>query len=391
MMLTHTRVQAILLVLAVAALAAAQSVPAQPIAGGGASRMAGSAPERPPATLRVGMPAPQLKVAKWFKGTPVEKLEAGKIYVVEFWATWCGPCKKSIPHVTELARKYSDKVTVIGVSVWERPREKTNEAIAALVEPFVKEMGDQMGYSVAADDPNGTMARTWMEAAGRTGIPSAFIVGKDGGIAWMGHPMAMDKVLEEVVAGTFNVQAEAERQFKEQKEQQEQLKLVAPIRAALAAKDPNATVKAVDSVLAAKPEMESELMPVKLNALLQVDEASGFGYLKALADRGFFDKNPALAYTVTVLVNQRAETMKKPDWPTLLSILAKANDVRQGRDWLLLSSYAQVLARAGQIDKAIEMQQKALDAATPVVGTGVTQAWLDSQKKRLEEYKARKN
>jgi len=69
------------------------------------------------ATLKVGSDAPPVAVVKWFKGTPVDTLEKGKVYVVEFWATWCGPCKMSIPHLTEMAHKYGDKVTFVGVSV----------------------------------------------------------------------------------------------------------------------------------------------------------------------------------------------------------------------------------------------------------------------------------
>ena len=64
--------------------------------------------------------------------------------MVEFWATWSIPCKKSIPHLTELARKYEEKeVRVIGVSVWED--------YPAQVRPFVQEMGEKMVYSVAID------------------------------------------------------------------------------------------------------------------------------------------------------------------------------------------------------------------------------------------------
>jgi thiol-disulfide isomerase/thioredoxin len=68
--------------------------------------------------LKLGDPAPALKVSKFVKGSPVTKFEPGKFYVVEFWATWCGPCKTSIPHLTEMAKKYKD-VQFVGVSVWE--------------------------------------------------------------------------------------------------------------------------------------------------------------------------------------------------------------------------------------------------------------------------------
>ena len=56
------------------------------------------------ADLKVGDPAPPLSVSKWVKGTP-NKLTPGKVHVVEFWATWCGPCKATIPHITELSKR----------------------------------------------------------------------------------------------------------------------------------------------------------------------------------------------------------------------------------------------------------------------------------------------
>ena len=90
--------------------------------------------------------------------------------------------------------------------------------------------------------------------------------------------MTMEKPLEEVIAGTWDVQAEVKRQEVEWRQKQERAKLEAPIRAALAAKDNKAVVEAVDKALAAQPEMEEDLMPVRFNALVQVDEAAGFAW-----------------------------------------------------------------------------------------------------------------
>ncbi|MBI5834545.1 MAG: TlpA family protein disulfide reductase [Armatimonadetes bacterium] len=160
-------------------------------------------------SLSVGDPAPKLAVGEFVKGEPVTELKAGTVYVVEFWATWCGPCKASIPHLTELAKQYKD-VKFIGANVWERDQ--------SLIKPFVAEMGDKMGYAVACDtfegdEKTGQMAKTWMMAAGRNGIPCAFIINDERKIAWIGHPMTMDEVLPKVVAKTWDV-AKAAADFK---------------------------------------------------------------------------------------------------------------------------------------------------------------------------------
>jgi cytochrome c biogenesis protein CcmG/thiol:disulfide interchange protein DsbE len=63
-----------------------------------------------------GTSPPALSVSNWInlEAATLEQLK-GKIIVLDFWATWCGPCIASIPHTNELAAKYKDKVVFIGV------------------------------------------------------------------------------------------------------------------------------------------------------------------------------------------------------------------------------------------------------------------------------------
>ncbi|MHC4102180.1 MAG: redoxin family protein, partial [Planctomycetota bacterium] len=130
-----------------------------------------------PEKLAVGDQAPGLNIDVWVKGSEV-KITPGKVYVIEFWATWCVPCKKSIPHLTELQKKYGrDKLVIVGIS--DEPQET--------VEPFVQKQGDNMDYVVATDRRNGTN-RAWMKASGMEGVPAAFIVDRQGKIAYIGRP-----------------------------------------------------------------------------------------------------------------------------------------------------------------------------------------------------------
>ena len=150
-------------------------------------------------TLKVGDPAPKLQTGKWVQGDPVKTLEKGNAYIVEFWATWCPPCRASIPHLNEVYKKFKDKgLIVIGQNVSERDE--------SLVAPFVKNMGAKMTYRVALDDKTsdkrGQMSKTWMEAAGQNGIPAAFLVDTKDVIAWIGHPMDLEEhIIENVLSG----------------------------------------------------------------------------------------------------------------------------------------------------------------------------------------------
>jgi thiol-disulfide isomerase/thioredoxin len=154
-----------------------------------------------PGSLTVGNPAPALNIAKWVKNSPVNSFQRGKVYVVEFWATWCGPCVKSMPHLSSLQKEYADKgVTIIGVTS-EDPRNKLEG-----VESMVAKKGDTMGYTVAWDSGRST-SDAYMTAAAQGGIPTAFIVDQNGTIAWIGSPFEMDEPLSKVVAGKWDIDA----------------------------------------------------------------------------------------------------------------------------------------------------------------------------------------
>ena len=220
--------------------------------------------------LSLGDTAPRLEVSSFVKGDPVSNLEPGKFYVVEFWATWCGPCRATIPHLTELQKKHTD-VNFIGVSVWEQDQK--------LVKPFVAQMGDKMSYRVAMDavpekgkGMDGAMAKNWMKAAGQNGIPTAFIINKENRIAWIGHPASMDEPLERIVTGSWDMQVAIAEHKKAMEVRQKMMKVQSRLAEAMRAKDPKKLLAVIDEVCTEVPAMEASLGTMKFGALIKLGE-----------------------------------------------------------------------------------------------------------------------
>ncbi len=277
----------------------------------------------------LGDAAPPLKVEKWVKGGPID-LKGGKdknVYVVEFWATWCGPCRRSIPQLTELQKKYKDKgVVVVGVSV-------DSEKTRGNVKSFVEDMGDKMDYAVALDDGERTTEKAYMDAFVFDGIPNSFIIDKGGKIAWAGEGFpapGFDEALDQVLAGKYDLKA-AQKADKERR------------------------------VVAEKQRKARELMTEYFDRVKSSEKPEGADKLgkDALEALG---KDPMLLndFAWRILTD---EEVKFRDLKFALQVAKAAYDACEGKEAAIVDTYARALFDNGQKKEAIEYQKKAVQLA----------------------------
>ena len=366
-------------------------------------------------TLTIGSKAPAIDVEHWVsdghgKFKPVTEFEAGKVYVVEFWATWCGPCISSMPHLAETQAKYAEKgVQIISIS------DEDLETVEGFLEKPVRaakgedpEVGKTYGELTSAycltTDPDGSVQTDYMRAAGQNGIPTCFIVGKDAHVEWVGHPMSMDKALAAIVDGSWDRDAflvtfrkKQERDIlmtrisgkmrkgdkegameiladakKDAEGDTESLKALAQLEFQIRASSAMAKVQAgeIEEGLAeleeiaatAEPAQKSQLQSIRLRLQLQAEKFDDAA--KLISDIAN-DKNTAPEF-INQMAWQIHELYVKNDKlpPVIIDAAAAAAQIavdKQPKNGMILDTLAHLLHHQGKLDEAIEWQTKAVE------------------------------
>ncbi len=319
-----------------------------------------------PPTLKVGDMAPALTIADWVKGEPVD-IAAGKgknVFVVEFWATWCGPCQYSIPELTELQKVYGNKgLKVIGVT---SPDLRGNTLKA--VKRYVEDRNDQMGYTIAFDDQTKTND-AWMAAANQYGIPTAFIVDRAGKIAWIGPPLMPEftEIVGQVVENVFDpARQERIRGMSEA--------LVEKARGG----DLRGAIGVAGEILDLDPGYQWALQAVYELHVDQLNDIAGLRTWSA----AFIEKHRGNSRAMQRLAMQLMGTGVLPNRMPQLALDAAraAYEAGEKKDAEAAAVYARALYQVGAVDAAIKIQEAAV--------AGASEAMAEDFKALLEFYQA---
>lgn len=328
-------------------------------------------------SLTIGSSAPEINVEHWVqdgggKFKPVTKFATGKVYVVEFWATWCGPCVASMPHLAELQKNYADKgVQVVSIS------DEDLETVEKFLEREVRgakpgDDGKVQTYKgltstyCLTTDPDRSCHTSYMEASGQNGIPTAYIVGKDQKIEWIGHPMSMDEPLKKIVADKWDRKKFAE-EFSEQ--QQAQL-LMANLSGLMRKGDTAGALVMVEEALAKAKSDEAKQQFGMIRLQIQLNDKGSQEKLPQILAEAYetHAKNTQLINAIAWTLVQRMEGGQPAD-KAILAVTRKAIEkaAKEGKGderAAILDTASHVQFQDGDIDAALKTQTEAVEIAS---------------------------
>ena len=303
----------------------------------------------------VGDPAPALTIERWLKGDAVARFAKGKVYVLDIWAPWCGPCLASMPELSEMQEKNANRgLVVIGLSGVDEYGSTLEKAQKAL-----DDRASQVRYRIAWDKGRETYER-WMAVESGAGWPWCFVVDREGRIAWTGHPSHLNEVLEPVLAGTWNLDSARTSYAHRAKG----LTLGSSFMTAYRA-DRFSEARALYGELQAHDVATAGDYAAAMFKMLRVKmkrTAEADSFARAVAPTMTSQHVGTLVRMADLILDPAAMTTSD-DLALALDLATRARSMAQPSDWGTIATLAEAQYRKGDSALAVETQREAIAAA----------------------------
>ncbi|MGI9518841.1 MAG: redoxin domain-containing protein, partial [Pirellulaceae bacterium] len=314
--------------------------------------------------LTIGSVAPQLDIEHWVqdgkgKFQPVTKFEEGNVYMVEFWATWCGPCIASMPHLAELQNEYADQgLRIISVS------DEDLETVEEFLERDVRDEEDMTYDDLTSNwslttDPDDSVSEDYMRAAGQDGIPTAFVVGKTGHIEWIGHPMEIDEPLEQVMNDEWDRETFAVK-FRSQQELQ---MLMGKLRRKMMEGDTDAVIEMLGEAIEKTEDSDTKQQLTVIRAQIVISSGAE-GAAQAMNDlTEAISHNPEGLNNVAWAVVEKHQGGEEVDEELVAAAVAATEKALESSPDAghIIDTLAHLVHMQGDLDRAIELTEKAVE------------------------------
>ena len=303
--------------------------------------------------LGPGDKAPPLHLAKFVHGESLDGLQEGHVYVIEFWATWCGSCQQTLPYVAELQNQNSDDVTVIGVTA------EDEQTVMDFLDGAMDEKGtwgDVLGFRIALDNQRKTQ-KAWLETSKDEGLPFAMIVGRTGVIEWKGHPAKMGRPLRAIINGDWDHEVARELMRKEVEGQRSIDGHQQAIVTAVNAGNYREAVGITDRMMKSLPD-NRKILSLQKQLML---EGKMFRRMNTVLAKlvELHNEDPtelnAIAWDIAV-----EPDLPERDLDLALKAATLASELTNAKNSSILDTVARVHYERGELLKAIEWQEKAV-------------------------------
>ncbi len=287
----------------------------------------------------VGDKASEIDVATWVQGDPVTLAQCAgkKAVVLEFWASWCDPCKNAIPRLSRLAEKYKDSVEIVGLS----------DEAPDVLKAFLKD--GKVKYHVASDTDKNTIGPYMRGNRQNKHAPFAVLVDKSGVVTWQGEVTStLDRVLARVVAGKFD--AEKAKAISEMER---------TVDDSLDTKAWDQAAGDSDKLLEADPANEKGLT-AKLKKIEADKDAPALKTFLEKTMPVIDDDAAALNLVAWTLATTPNSALRRPD--VAMKAAKRAVELSESHEAAILDTLARVQSQCGLLDQAIETQKKAVAA-----------------------------